>query len=219
MQPHYLAASFSALSLLIGFFISSTGKINKYIPIFLVMIIASLLFFKNDFLRSSGYTMPEDLTLKEIRNISKIIVEDIGGDSFNIASTLDGDSRAGPYRYLVEVYGKQPESVENYDKPDSLYVITRDPADAVSQNNLFEIASHQPSNISKVWEINGDIRLVKFSKKEKSPQIKENFITIVNPVRSREYWVDKSKIHLTDQIKAIEERNLSATWLLQYDTL
>lgn len=219
MQSHYLAASFPALSLFIGFFISSTGKINKYIPIFLIIMIASILFFRNDFLRSSGYTMPEDLTLKEIRKISQIIVQDVGNESFNITSTLDGDSRAMPYRYLVEVYGKTPQVVEYYDRGDSLYVLTRDPAAAVPQNPLFEIASFQPSNILRTWEIKGDIRLVKLSKNEKLLPKVEKFVTIVNPVRGRGLWQDTPIKNLEGQLETIKTKNLPATWLLQYDTL
>jgi len=46
-----------------------------------------------------------------------------------------------------------------------------------------------------------------------------NFITIVNPVRSRELWLNKSIDSLTNQLEAIEQRNLPATWLLTYDIL
>jgi hypothetical protein len=219
LQPHYLAVAYVPIFIFTGAAIAQTRRINKYLPIVLIILTSIFLFQKNNFFQNQGYTMPEDLTLKEIRKISKIIVEDVGGNSFNITSTLDGDSRARPYRYLVGLYGKTPQNVEHYDKGDSLYVITRDPAAAVPQNTLFEIASFQPSNVSKVWEIRGDIHLIKLSKKEKPIQIKENFITIVNPDREREYWSDQSTAAPTNQIKAIEERNLSATWLLQYDTL
>ena len=219
LQPHYLAAAYPAIFIFAALLISSAGKVHQAVPFFLIIVISVLLFQKNNFFSPSGYTMPEDLTLKEIRKISKIITSDVGSDSFNIASTLDGDARARPYRYLVEVYGKSPEDVEHYDNPDSLYVITRDSANVVPKNSLFEIASFQPSNISKIWEIKGSIRLVKLSKTEKINQATENFVVIVNPVRARDLWVDRSVENLKRQIKVIEENNLKATWLLQYDTL
>lgn len=45
------------------------------------------------------------------------------------------------------------------------------------------------------------------------------YVTIVNPIRSRERWYDRSLKPLKDQANAISKHDLSATWLLQYDTL
>ncbi len=47
----------------------------------------------------------------------------------------------------------------------------------------------------------------------------EKYATVVNPVRSRELWKDKSLEPLLDQYKAVEGRGLKATWLLQNDVL
>lgn len=219
IQPHYLAAAYPAAFIFGGFIIDSTQKIHKFLPVLAIFIIALVLLQKNNFLSPSGYMMPEDLTLREIRKISGIIADDARGSVFNIVSTLDGDSRALPYRYLVKVYGQEPLDIEHYDRGDSLYVITRDPARAVSQSTLFEMASFQPSNIAKVWEIKGDIRLIKLSKRETATHQKENFVTIVNPVRARDLWADRSIDNLKVQIGAIDANNLNSTWLIQYDAL
>lgn len=45
------------------------------------------------------------------------------------------------------------------------------------------------------------------------------FLTLVNPVRSRELWLDKTTTPLKKQYEAISDNKLSATWLLQYDVL
>jgi len=219
IQPHYLGAAYPLVFIMLGLAIYLTAKINRIVPYFLLIFISGLLIPRNTLFSSSAYTMPEDLTLKEIRQISKIIAFDSESGAFNIASTLDGDSRAGPYRYLVKIYGKIPQDVEHYDTPDSLYVITRDPAVSVPANPLFEIASFQPANISGVWEIKGNIRLVKLSKKERTAQLQNRFITIVNPIRNRDYWQGRSINNLKQQLDAIQTRNLPATWLLEYDTL
>ena len=73
--------------------------------------------------------------------------------------------------------------------------------------------------MAKVWEIKGNIRLVKLSKKEKLEPKIEKFLTIVNPVRARELWDDKSMNSLLEQIEMVKKRDLKATWLLQYDNL
>ncbi|GEM_PF-2816580 len=217
IQPHYLAVSYPALFILTALLILSTEAIHKYLPYFLILLISMTLLSKNNLLLDHGYTMPEDLTLSKIRQISKIIASDTNQDKFNITSTLDGDSRALPYRYLVQVYGKNPASVEVYDKLDSLYVITRDPKRAVRESNLFEIASFQPSNVAADWEVSGDIHLIKLTKKETAAKSPEKFITIVSPVRSRDLWASPEISSLKNQINEVLNLHLAATWLLTYD--
>ncbi|OGD88706.1 hypothetical protein A2693_04555 [Candidatus Curtissbacteria bacterium RIFCSPHIGHO2_01_FULL_40_12] len=218
-QPHYLASAFVPLFIIVGYLLFEVEKINKFIFSILIILIAVGLLRNNHLFANQDYTMPEDLTLNQIRKMSQIIANDVDRNSFNIVSTLDGDSRANPYRYLVKVYGKNPAGVENYDRVDNLYVITRDPARSIRDNNLFEIASFQPSNVIKDWSIIGDIHLIKLTKKETSQESIQKFVTIVNPVRSRKLWNDNSIGYLEEQVQSIKKRDLKATWLLQYDNL
>lgn len=46
-----------------------------------------------------------------------------------------------------------------------------------------------------------------------------NFATIVNPVRSRELWKDRSLEPIREQYQAISNLNLRATWLVQDDVV
>ncbi len=45
------------------------------------------------------------------------------------------------------------------------------------------------------------------------------YITLINPVRGRDLWSDKSTKPLVDQYLASEKYKMPATWLLQYDAL
>ncbi|MDP4009960.1 MAG: hypothetical protein Q8P53_03165 [Candidatus Shapirobacteria bacterium] len=45
------------------------------------------------------------------------------------------------------------------------------------------------------------------------------YLNLVNPVRSRQLWTDKSLKPINDQYRLITENGFEATWLLQYDTL
>lgn len=45
------------------------------------------------------------------------------------------------------------------------------------------------------------------------------YLTLINPVRGRNLWLDKTLKPLDDQYQEIEKYNFSATWLLQYDAL
>lgn len=218
VQPHYLMFSLGISFVFIGNLIESSKRINKNLPLIIVFLVIIFLLPKNDLFRSNGYTMPEDLNLKEIRKISQLIASNVGKSSFNVASTLDGDSRAGPYRYMTAVYGKEAQSPENYDKPENLYVVTREPARVIRDNKTFEIASFQPSYIENVWEIKNNIRLIKLTKKETQQHL-ENFVTIINPIRSRPLWSLQTTEALNSQIDAVLGLNLPAAWLLQYENL
>ena len=45
------------------------------------------------------------------------------------------------------------------------------------------------------------------------------YLTLVNPVRGRELWVDKSLKPIRDQYKLVEKNQFAATWLIQFDVL
>lgn len=218
-QPHYLAAIYPISFIVAASTIAQTKKIHKLMPFLLISIIALLLIKGNNLFSPNGHTMPEDLTLKEIRSISHIISKDAGEESFNIVSTLDGDSRAMPYRYLTKVYGKSAEHFENYNRVENLYVITRDPERNIRENTLFEIASFQPSNFEKTWEIKGSIKLHKLTKNIVTPEKQKNFIIVVNPIRPRQLWFNQEIISLINQTEIIQEKGLPSSWLISYDNL
>jgi len=45
------------------------------------------------------------------------------------------------------------------------------------------------------------------------------YLTLVNPIRGRNLWLDQSLKPLEDQYQAVAEYHLAATWLFQYDAL
>jgi hypothetical protein len=50
-------------------------------------------------------------------------------------------------------------------------------------------------------------------------QCSDRYLVLVNPVRSRELWFNKSLKPIEDQYKIISDNTFKATWLIQYDTL
>ena len=170
LMPHYLSASYPAIVIVFGvaswqlllLFKSPGYKV-------LVIIFISWFFLANikglDLASKQGYTMPQGLNLIGIRKASQIIARDAdSGKKFNIASTLDGDTRSMPYRYLVDVYGKKTEAVENYEKIDSLYLISRDANGKILQYTVWEVSTFKPFKIAKSWHIQNGIRLLKLIK-------------------------------------------------------
>lgn len=57
--------------------------------------------------------------------------------------------------------------------------------------------------------------MINYGKKQESTR----FVTIVNPVRSRELWKDKSLKPIVSQYQSIKKFDLRATWLIQNDVL
>ena len=47
----------------------------------------------------------------------------------------------------------------------------------------------------------------------------DRYATIVNPIRSRNLWIDKSLEPLRDQYELVNKYNFPATWLIQFDVL
>lgn len=171
--PHYFAAIYPSLFVLFGISVVAVFKTFKNVyaraAIGLVIIFLLVLNATNlNLYSSNGYTMPKGQNLSGIKRASTIIANDVKGESFNIASTLDGDTRSMPYRYLVEVYGKLPLDEEKYPEAEVIYLISRDEEEAVRRYTVWEVASFSPFNIASKSEIQNGIYLYKLVKPQKT---------------------------------------------------
>ena len=120
---------------------------------------------KLDLDNRNGYTMPQGWNLSGVKKASQIIASDVDlGKKFNVAATLDGDTRAMPYRYLLKVYGKQPLDVEHYPDAQILYLISREQESEIYHKTVWEIASFAPFTIKKQWPIQNGITLYRIEK-------------------------------------------------------
>lgn len=54
---------------------------------------------------------------------------------------------------------------------------------------------------------------------EETINCSDRYMTLVNPVRSRDLWIDKTIKPLKDQYEIARQYNFPVTWLLQYDAL
>ncbi len=168
--PHYFVSIYPSVCILAGATIASIFYVSRSLLIRSMPIVVSSAFLAVNLLSldlnsPQGYTMPKGLNLTAIKKVSAIIVQDAdSGKKFNVASTLDGDTRSMPYRYLVEVYGKIPQAVEHYPDSDFIYLITRDEEAAVKRYTVWEVASFAPFEFAYKWEIQNGIHLYKLTK-------------------------------------------------------
>ncbi|MBI2594622.1 glycosyltransferase family 39 protein [Candidatus Curtissbacteria bacterium] len=167
---HYFAAVYPSLVILVSLTVVWVWQKlkNPLLKATIAMIIAQI--FANSFLnfnlnRNEGYTMPKGWNLIGIKTTSKIIANDVTSQAnFNVASTLDGDTRAMPYRYLIEVYGKKPSGVEDYPSSTILYLVSRDDQEMIKRYTVWEVSSFMPFEVVEEWEIQNGIKLYKLTK-------------------------------------------------------
>jgi len=87
----------------------STVKTKSLTFLAITLIILNFIVSLSMLGANHGYFMPEGWNLKKIKFAGEIIIKDSKDHSnFNVASLLDGDTRAYPLRYIVEVNGGTP---------------------------------------------------------------------------------------------------------------
>lgn len=155
--------------------------------------------------------MPNNWTYTKLLKTAEIVQRSEG--SFNVVNLLNGDSRFYSLRYLLK--DTAIENVDNYSEIETLWVIGKGDDDKVINTNIYELNGFSPKIIERKYDMGDGINLYKLSKKKKLNKV----VTIINPVRSRELWKDKSLKPIDVQYKVIRELDLKATWLIQNDGL
>ncbi|MDO8486929.1 MAG: glycosyltransferase family 39 protein [Candidatus Curtissbacteria bacterium] len=164
---HYFATLYVPLAILVGTMFAAFFRkdlLSKSVSVVVLVLILGSYLFDLNLDSQNGYTMPKGWNLPGIRKVSRIIAADAkSGEKFNIAATLDGDTRAMPLRYMTEVYGKRALDVERYPESDSIYLVSRDGREKIKDYSVWEISSFRPFKIDAMWEIQNGISLYKLS--------------------------------------------------------
>lgn len=171
IEPHYFATIYPQIVIIMAVIIVSLFyKWNNFLPKAVVALVSIQLITVSlerlNLNAQQGYTMPPGWNLVGAKKAAKIVASDVlDTKTFNIASTLDGDTRARPARYLVEIYGKTPLDVEKYPEADILYLISRDEEEKIKEYTVWEVWVFAPFDIKNKWEIQNGINLYKIEKK------------------------------------------------------
>lgn len=164
LANHYISALYPIVMLLTCVGVKHT--FGKRIGWLVLLIWAVFLFSKNDFSRNHGYTMSDGVTTSTIQEVSKQIARDVDahGGTFNIANTLDGDTRANPYRYVLTAQLRRPPlGAEQYPEAEYLYIVTNLSGKELLQDTRWELASFPVVSIRKIGDIgNFDIKLYRW---------------------------------------------------------
>ena len=163
LSNHYISALYPVVIILTAYGIFQTLPRTLGFITFITIVIFIL--GKNDFSRNHGYTMPEGVTTKTVEKAAAIIADDIRdkGGTFEVANTLDGDTRAYPYRYvLTSVHKLKPLGVEKYPEADRLYIVSREPGKKLLEDKRWELLSFPVAGVDRLAEISPGIFVTRF---------------------------------------------------------
>lgn len=164
MLVHYLGSIYPFIFLLMGLIFERAAETGiRYVAQLILAILVVLNLLKVNYSCSRECGMPSGWDLAGVKEAGKVISRDAYG-SFNVASILDGDTRAYPYRYIIEVLGKKPLGVEEYPRAQVLYVIGRGDESRILNYPVWEISAFLPAEITQVWPIKNDISVFKLEK-------------------------------------------------------
>lgn len=157
---HYISSLYPVVILLTAVGVYRLLGNKLWLLAFAFIIIFS--FSKNDFNRTYGYTMPTGVTTSSIQRASNMIAGDMKKQdgNFNVVNTLDGDTRANPYRYVL-TYGEKtvPLGPEDYPRADYLYVISRERSEELLKDQRWELLSFPVGEIKNLGTVSQDIQL------------------------------------------------------------
>ncbi len=160
------------LSFLVPFIFIGLSMVFSRLPRLFFILVTLIILIANfpalNLNPTHGYTMPANWNLPHAFKTAQIISQDVAQtnpSSFNIAATLDGDSRALPLRYLlISQFRTIPLGVEQYPQAQVLYLVTRLSQKEALSHGLWEISSFSPQEVTKTWLLVADINLYRLEK-------------------------------------------------------
>lgn len=164
-EPHYLLPVWILSLVLLPLLIKQMFQAKTCMMIIGLLIISNLFSSVRELNNDHGYNMPSGWTMKKINLVGKIVSEDAQKHgNFNVASLLDGGTRAYPIRYTTEINGANPDRVENYPANDFLYVLSNENQEKLSENKTWEIVSLSPFTVGEKWNLEDNIYLYRLDR-------------------------------------------------------
>lgn len=162
LQLHYVIAFHTSLILLssLTLYALFKGK-RQYIAIFCILIFLLNMSFWN--IDKKTHPLQDGLSIKDFKVAAQIIKNDTK-NTYNVGMHAQGDNRAMPLRYTLNLIGETPAYYDNYSGVDSLYFIIKK-SEPIMNLKMWEYVSFGPSKVVYRTEINNDYYLYKLVKK------------------------------------------------------
>ena len=107
--------------------------------------------------------MPEGWTYPAQKQIEKLITQNGCPKSFNIATTISGDTRAHDLRYLLTISKCPPMGVEEYLNNQTLFLVAP-PTRPPETETVWEVDSFKPFKITEYLKINDQLIFYRLDK-------------------------------------------------------
>lgn len=170
MMPHYAISSFTPIVFLIGYLV--TNAIRMYKRTYVSTALSFLLIFFFVFFQIPAYglfdtnawTSAKGWNEPGVKKAARLIFQDAKTNQFNVVMVVDAENQALPLRYFLNVWGKPPLSVTQYDRAEKLYVVT-EPGTDLSTLNMWEITSFGAFTVEQSWPIQNGFFLHRLGKR------------------------------------------------------
>ena len=162
MQSHYVVVFHTTLILLFSLVLCSFLKTNRML-IAAVCIFLMLMNSNKWNWQKTSHPVQDGLTIADFKKASAIIKNDQHKRVYNVAMHAQGDNRAMPLRYALEVINETPQPYTDYASSDTLYFITRK-NEPITEQKMWEFTSFGPSQVQTKWEINRQYFLYRLEK-------------------------------------------------------
>lgn len=133
--------------------------------LFLSLVLITALTLSINWQQEWGTGMPDGWTLAKELKVANLICENIGTQAFEIAETINGDTRAHDLRFFLSFYGCPPLGVEDYPSADILYLVTTSKRPP-EEETVWEVKSLRPFKISFKKDLEDDLFLYKLTREK-----------------------------------------------------
>jgi hypothetical protein len=131
-----------------GMIISFLQKKSLVYASLLSVLVFLLCFFSIDWQKEEGLGMPKKWNVFKQKQVAKMICEEIGDYPFEVASIINGDTRATDLRWWLGREGCQPLGVEEYNQAVVLYLVAPE-SRPPEKETIWEIQSLRPFKVEK----------------------------------------------------------------------
>lgn len=161
---HFIFALFPLFFLLWGKTIQLVEKKFNFSKAFILSVVLILaLTLTINWNQEWGTGMPKGWSLSKVEKVAKIICHDIGNQDFEIAETIDGDTRAYDLRFFLSFFGCPPLGVEDYQQADNLFLVTTQKR-LPEKETVWEVKSLSPFKTIFKKDLGDELILFKLSR-------------------------------------------------------
>jgi len=161
LSPYYFVFPFFAFFIFL--MVRLYKKSKKIFYAILILVSVFNIFYKIKLQERIPVGMPNGWTYPAEKQVEKLITKNGCPANFNIATTISGDTQAHDLRYLLTINKCLPDTVDNYPKDKTLFLIA--PSNRPPETEtVWEVSSFKPFKITETIKINDDVYFYRLDK-------------------------------------------------------